>query len=91
MNTINRAQRIGRLLFIKKQKADIEVNRATESVDHTIAELEKTLSRLGFVLGTYAPAYSFVQVLQNQIDTLKIALNTVSEVTKHEPRSNSRQ
>lgn len=82
MNTINRAQRIGRLLFIKKQKAAIEVNRANESVDHIIAELEKTLSRLGFVLGTYAPAYSFVQVLQNQIETLKIALDTVKEESK---------
>lgn len=82
MNTINRAQRIGRLLFIKKQKAAIEVNRANESVNHTIAELEKTLSRLGFVLGTYAPAYSFVQVLQSQIETLKIALDTVKEESK---------
>lgn len=82
MNTINRAQRIGRLLFIKKQKAAIEVNHANESVDHIIAELEKTLSRLGFVLGTYAPAYSFVQVLQNQIETLKIALDTVKEESK---------
>ena len=75
MNTINRAHRIGRLLFIKKQKADIELDRAAESVD-------QTLSRLGFVLGTYAPAYSFVQVLQNQIETLKIALDTAKEGSK---------
>lgn len=82
MNTINRTQRIGRLLFIKKQKADIELDRAAESVDQTIADIEQTLSRLGFVLGTYAPAYSFVQVLQNQIETLKIALDTVKEESK---------
>lgn len=79
MNTINRAQRIGRLLFIKKQKTDIEMNRTAASVDQTIADIEQTLSRLGFVLGTYAPAYSFVQVLQNQIETLKIALDMVKE------------
>ncbi|MCY1690710.1 hypothetical protein OVA29_08570 [Exiguobacterium sp. SL14] len=54
MNTINRAQRIGRSLFIKKQKADIELDRVAESVDQTIADIEQTLSRLGFVLGTYA-------------------------------------
>jgi len=77
MNTINRAQRIGRLLFIKKQKTNIEMNRAAASVDQTIADLEKTLSRLECVLGKYAPAYAFTQVLRYQIDGLKNACNTL--------------